>query len=234
MHRLLIGILIMCSSMAYSQIHELGLFVGGANGIADVGSNRYIRPNDIAIGAIYKWNKSPRHSYRISATYANIKDDDANSNDPRRTIRGYSYKNTIKEITAGLEYTFWEFDLHDVHHSFFKTTPYLFTGLSYFNYNALALDNNQEISEYNSHNSLAIPMVVGIKSAISRRFILAVEIGARYTFTDDLDGSNPVRDKAEFDSLKFGNINSNDWYVFTGITLTYTFGKNPCFCKYSK
>jgi hypothetical protein len=27
--------------------------------------------------------------------------------------------------------------------------------------------------------------------------------------------------------LKFGNINNNDWYVFSGLTLTYTFGEKP-------
>jgi hypothetical protein len=26
--------------------------------------------------------------------------------------------------------------------------------------------------------------------------------------------------------LQFGNINNNDWYVFSGLTLTYTFGEN--------
>jgi hypothetical protein len=55
-----------------------------------------------------------------------------------------------------------------------------------------------------------------------------MEIGARYTFTDNLDGSNPKN--KNFETLKFGNLNSKDWYVFSGVTLTYTFGKNPCFC----
>jgi undecaprenyl pyrophosphate synthase len=27
-------------------------------------------------------------------------------------------------------------------------------------------------------------------------------------------------------SSQFGNINNNDWYVFSGLTLTYTFGEN--------
>ena len=42
--------------------------------------------------------------------------------------------------------------------------------------------------------------------------ILALEVGARYTFTDNLDGSNPKNDNL----IKFGNINNNDWYVFQG------------------
>ena len=71
-------------------------------------------------------------------------------------------------------------------------------------------------------------MIVGIKSNIFPKLILGVEIGARYTFADDIDGSNPTNDNLQ--SLKFGNINSNDWYVFSGFTLTYTFGEKPCYC----
>ncbi|WP_313791490.1 DUF6089 family protein [Lacinutrix neustonica] len=51
----------------------------------------------------------------------------------------------------------------------------------------------------------------------------------RYTFSDEIDGSVP--DAKEAVALNsFGNLNNNDWYTFTGITLTYTFGRNPCFC----
>ena len=37
--------------------------------------------------------------------------------------------------------------------------------------------------------------------------------------------------RAEYrEEFSFGNINNNDWYMFSGITLTYTFGTNPCYC----
>jgi hypothetical protein len=74
----------------------------------------------------------------------------------------------------------------------------------------------------------AIPMIVGIKSNILPSLILGFEVGARYTFTDNLDGSNPKNENLQ--PLQFGNINSKDWYVFTGLTLTYTFGEKPCYC----
>ncbi len=225
-------LIILLSSLSYGQIHEVGLFLGGANAIADVGSGKYIKPHDIAVGAIYKWNRSPRHSYRFSAIYTQLTGDDLKSVDPRRKQRGYTFENNIKELTAGIEFTFLDFDLHDQHNYSRKTTPFLFTGLTYFHYDALALTTANKIERYNSHSTFAIPMTVGIKSAITKRFIFAFEISARYAFTDDLDGSNPVRDKEEYESLKFGNIDSNDWYVFTGFTLTYTFGKNPCFCNF--
>lgn len=69
--------------------------------------------------------------------------------------------------------------------------------------------------------SIAIPMIVGLKANVLPRFILAIETGARYSQSDNMDGSF---------NEKFGNINNNDWYVFSGLTLTYTFGKSPCYC----
>jgi hypothetical protein len=52
-------------------------------------------------------------------------------------------------------------------------------------------------------------------------------MGARYTLTDNL-GSNPKKESLK--SSQFGNIN-NDWYVFSGLTLTYTFGKTMLLCR---
>jgi len=74
-------------------------------------------------------------------------------------------------------------------------------------------------------------MVLGFKTTLTNHIILAAEIGARYTFTDEIDGSVP--DAAyRIPNYSFGNLNNNDWYTFTGITLTYTFGRKPCYCDF--
>ena len=75
----------------------------------------------------------------------------------------------------------------------------------------------------------AIPMLFGLKTKLNQNFILGAEIGARYSLTDNLDGSNPKNE--DLKTLKFGNTNSRDWYVFSGFTLTYTFGEKPCYCS---
>ncbi|MEP2335783.1 MAG: DUF6089 family protein, partial [Nonlabens ulvanivorans] len=36
----------------------------------------------------------------------------------------------------------------------------------------------------------------------------------------------------DFENVRFGNINNNDWYVFSGVTLTYAFGRKPCYCNF--
>jgi hypothetical protein len=218
----LIALLILLPVTAKAQINELGIFAGGANYIGDVGPTTYIAPEKAALGILYKWNRSPRHSYRASFTYAKIASNDAESDVSGRQQRGYRFENTLKELSAGIEFSFFDFNLHEPD---FKITPYVYTGLSYVWHDEHYFQNGGAYKQ-ESGASLAIPMTVGIKSHIAPSFVLGVEAGARYAFTDNLDGSNP--DNA---SLGFGNLESNDWYVFTGITLTYTFGDTPCYCS---
>ncbi|WP_281323243.1 DUF6089 family protein [Flavobacterium aestivum] len=208
----------------YAQINEVGVFLGGSNYIGDVGLTNYIYPNEPAFGVLYKWNKSPRHSYRFSYTQSRISSDDNDSKEPGRYNRGYKFKNNIKELSAGIEFNFFDFNLHEEKP---KVTPYVYTGLSYFFYDNLYVLSGEIVKTDKINSSVAIPMTVGVKSNISRDLILALEVGARYTFTDNIDGSNPSNGSLP----KFGNINNNDWYVFSGATLTYTFGKKPCYCR---
>ena len=213
-----------------SQTYEFGGLIGGTNYIGDVGKTNYIAPNNMAIGAIFKWNRSARHSFRGSLMVASIGGDDTDSKESRRNERGYEFNNTIMELSIGLEFTFWEFSMYSGQP---VQTPYLYTGLTYFGYNALSKDpQTNVIDDYDKAGAVAIPMVIGYKATIGSKMVLGFEIGARYTLTDDLDGSNPVGNLEGEESLKFGNINSNDWYVFTGATLTFTFGRRPCYCNF--
>ncbi len=224
MKRLIILFLLVSLTKLNAQINEIGVFVGGSNYIGDVGAANYIKPNELAFGILYKWNKSPRHAYRISYTQTLITGNDAQASDKSRLKRGYSFENEIKDITAGIEFNFFDFNLHEME---MKTTPYIFIGATYFRYNELYYKGKE--AQYNeSTNTFAIPMTVGIKSKITPTLVLGAEVGARYTLTDNLDGSNPKG--TPYEKSKFGNINSNDWYVFSGFTLTYTFGEKPCYC----
>ncbi len=206
-----------------AQTNEIGLFLGGANFIGDVGRTNYIYPSAPSVGGIFKWNISKRYAWRGSITYGKLDIDDTKSDLSNRLQRGYSMENSVLEVSAGLEFNFLEYNLHKLGPAL---TPYLYTGPTYFRYNYHYWDAGvlQELDQ--KEGAFAIPMVLGFKARVSYRFILAAEIGARYTVTDNIDGSNP--EGSNFESFRFGNIISNDWYVFSGFTLTYTFGRKPC------
>ena len=84
----------------------------------------------------------------------------------------------------------------------------------------------QIISKKNT--TLGIPLVVGIKYRFFENFIISFEAGARYTFTDDIDGNIISTEEIDYN---FGNINNNDWYMFSIMNLSYTFGRKPCYCN---
>ncbi len=213
---------------SHSQIYEIGVYAGGSNFIGDIGATNYIAPSDPALGLVLKWNRSPRHSWRVSLIYADLKGNDNESDDPRRTQRGYEFDSNLLEISAGMEFTFFDFDLHT---SGTKVTPYLYSGITTAKHDNFYYSPTGEIiDEGTSSWAFGIPMVLGLKANISNHFILAGEIGARYTFSDEIDGSVPDGDFNE--QFIIGNPNSNDWYVFTGLTLTYTFGQRPCYCNF--
>ena len=209
-----------------AQINEIGVFLGGSNFVGDVGSTTYIAPEKLAFGILYKWNKSPRHAYRFSYMQSTVAGNDLDSKETGRNQRGYSFENHIKELSAGLEFNFFDFNLHDYHT---KVTPYIYSGLNFFLYDQLYRSiSAPNVTQSQNSSSFGIPIILGVKSNITPHFVLGAEVGARYTFTDDIDGSNPNTNSSTI--MKFGNLNNNDWYVFSGLTLTYTFGQKPCYC----
>ncbi len=217
-------VFLVLASPAVAQINELGIFAGGSNYIGDVGPDAYIKPNEPTIGVLYKWNRSPRHSFRFSYVQSKITARDEEAKSDGRKLRDYDFENELKEISAGLEFNFFEFNLHELDRQF---TPYVYTGLSLLIYDELFVVNGATEKDY-TETTIAIPMIVGMKTNIFPKLVLGFEVGARYSFTDNLDGSNPKNDNLA--PLRFGNTNSKDWYVFTGFTLTYTFTEKPCFC----
>lgn len=219
----LIGFLFF-GSLLQAQIHEAGVFLGGSNYIGDVGSTSYINPNKLAFGVLYRWNKSPRHSYRFSYTQAKLAANDAKSEEIGRKQRNLNFENSVKEVSLAIEFNFFDFNLHQLNP---KITPYVATGLSYTMYNGMYLNLNNIVKDQN-RATLAVPIHLGIKTNIKKRFVLSLEVGARYTFSEDLDGSYSKNKNLQ--QFNFGKINNKDWYVFSGALLTYTFGENPCFC----
>ncbi len=209
----------------FSQSHELGIIAGGSNYIGDIGDKKYIAPNDFSIGAVYRLNRSKRHTYRLSYTHYSISAKDKDSEVVNKNLRGLEFENTVKELAVGMEFSFWNFDLHT---SGPQATPYIHSGLSLINFKNLSFIG-KNINESGTKTNLAIPITVGFKMRLIDQIILSAEVSAKYTFTDNLDGSNP---EDASDARSFGNITNKDWYVFSGILLTYTFGKTPCFCNF--
>ena len=210
---IILTIFIFSSATTLAQINELGVFLGGSNYIGDIGSTNYIYPNNYAVGGIYKWNMHPRYSLRATYTYAKISGDDAKSGNSFRKYRGLTFSNSIHEVAAGIEFHFFKYNLSKIGYT---NTPYIIVEAAVSNY-----DTRDKGRTFN----YTMPFGLGYKTRLANNVGIAFETSFRYTFKDDIDGY-PYVDQN--DNI-IGNSNGNDWYVFTGITIVYAFGREGCY-----
>ena len=221
MKKILIIILLSFTFFNYAQINELGISVAGSNYIGDVGNRNYINPNALAVGLVYKWNVSSRVAYRLDATYIKLASDDANSYNDVRIARDYSFKNSVKELAIGIEYNYYDYSMVKRE---WHATPYLILQLAAFNYNRVVRETTPNNFETESKTGFTIPFGIGYKTTIGRNIGIGFETIFRYSFTDELDYNNP-----DIPKLNFGNPDSNDWYVTTGVTIVFGFGRKGCY-----
>ena len=222
------------AASASAQRYELGIMGGGTNMIGDVGSTQYIDPNSPATGVLFRWNNSMRYAWRASVTHTNLSAEDQLSHDPYKQVRGYSATNSLTALSLGLEFNYRNFNLHRFGGQW---SPYLFSGVTVYQSNAEVTNPNgivepffDRFDESIKTTGLSVPVGIGVKWRPKTYLVFGLESILNATFTDNLDGSNP--DNLKFANPNpggyFGNPNSKDWWVWTGLTLTYTFGQKPC------
>lgn len=208
------------SSNCLSQINEVGFFAGGVNYVGDVGSTNYIQPNDYGGSILYKYNLNPRIALRGTYSHFSIQGNDADSDNRIRQERGVSFKNLVNEFAVGIEYNFYEYNLSSQDKT---NTPYILLQVAALDYQTPRLQNSDGRFIFTRNTSVSIPVGLGFKTKVYGKIACAIETTFRYTFTDKLDFTSD-----KFSELDFGG-SSNDWYMFTGVSLVYTFGRPPCY-----
>ena len=213
------------STLVFGQVYEIGAFLGGTNYVGDIGRTSYVHPNKVAGAAFFKYNINPKMAFRATYSYLPITGDDADADTDYRRTRGpnnigYNFSNTINELAIGLEYNFYDYDLSTPGKTW---TPYILLELAGFNYKYISEEIQPNEYVYNRKNSIAVPIGIGFKSKLSGAFAFALETKFRYTFEDDLDYTT-----SKIESLNIGKT-GKDWYMFTGFSLTYTFGRPACY-----
>jgi len=217
--RFLLFIFILTSSITSAQLYEGGVFLGGSNYIGDIGSEFYIQPNRIAVGGVAKFNYTPRITFRGTGLITRLHDNDSRAQSKFRQNRGLQFRNTILEASLGVEFSFFKYSLSKTG---FTQTPYIIAQIGAVNF--ASIGPNEELKRT---TSIVFPIGLGYKMKLMENVGIALESSFRYTFKDVIDGNNHAIIGNE--SRTFGNPNSNDWYVFTGVTIVYAFGRPGCY-----
>ncbi|WP_051313039.1 DUF6089 family protein [Sporocytophaga myxococcoides] len=209
-----------------AQVHEIGLGAGGFNYTGELA--RKFNPLFYRPGAeiFYRLNFSPAVALRGAFSFGGIYGAELKSKDPVANYRQGEFKNNLTEVSATLEYNFFNFrapkDSRKAQSSS-RITPYFTGGIAFYN-------TQQDLGTGNSFFNVAIPIGLGFKYQLTEHWNLGGEFVARKTFTDYLDG---VRE-GTINYRRTGDILKTDWYYYTGLTVSYTFYSVKCPAIYHK
>lgn len=212
--------------VSHAQRHELGVIAGGVNYIGEIGNTQYFNPKHLGYGIIYKRNLSQRIALRAQFQTGKFSANDKDATDLYRRSREYNFSNTYTALGVGVEVNYVNLPIGDFGTSW---TPFLHAGVQRMVVNDLyfTLPKKETAQTQGKKMIMSIPFGVGVKFNLGQFWVIAAEVQPQFTLTDNLDGSFPDTGKQP-SARQFSTSLSGDWLVFTGISITYAFGRLPC------
>ena len=135
--------------------------------------------------------------------------------------RNYSFKSKSTEFSTKIEYNFLDY-FDETGEKIF--TPYLFIGAG-VNMLKNIEQRNLKVSNKSTLN-LIIPLGVGFKYLYKNRFTIGLEFEMKKTLTDQIDFLE--NNDSLIKNYQYGNPKSNDYYYFTGFSISYILYSIPC------
>jgi len=183
---------------------EVGVFGGVSYYVGDLNPSKHFLLSKPAVGIIYRYNISPRFAIKINGIYGTLQGNDAISK--ANVQRNLSFKSYVTDISVQVELNFLKYITG---HEKYKFSPYIFTGVSLFNFNPKAeLDGRwyelqsmgtegqgttlPNVSKRYSLTNVAIPFGLGVKYSPASFLCIGFEWGLRKTFTDYIDDVSTV------------------------------------------
>ena len=232
MRKLSLPLFLFCTSQLLAQTEfkpshrylEAGFLFGLTNYSGDVSEKSItLSETHLGFGANVRYFLSQYFSLRAQLFSGSVSGDDANAKDPQARRRSIRFGTNILEVGLGGEW-------HILGRNRFANatgmrryfpSPYFYLGIggaftgAKAEYYGAPEDRNEvllaPIPEVGLRQHFLIaPMGVGLRLDLNEKMVIGGELGWRPLFADDLDG---VRMN--------GNPDSDDWYYYGGITLSF-------------
>jgi hypothetical protein len=189
-------------SLSGQKQADFGVFAGVSSYIGDINPNRLLYAPLPAGGVFYRYNLHPRQSIRTSLIIGGIRANDHDFRNAFQQARGASFSGYVGEWAGQFEFNFFPYSSRGKRWNY---SPYIAGGVG------LAFINTT-VFTYQP----VIPFSIGFKINFYKNFGLEAEYGFRKTFYDNFDGLKDLIAPSDYSWL-----HNNDWYTFTGISLTW-------------
>jgi hypothetical protein len=215
----LIFLLLLCTTVAFSQKYEVGLGIGGMNYTGDMVRDYRIENNRPGGMLFFRYNVNDYLSLRGNFMGGVLYGNDRKPIDAFADARNApDFTIPAIELAGMVEYYFLDYKENI---NLLRWSPYFFIGMGATWFGA----HENPAGSYSSIHPV-IPMGLGFKYLLRREWSIGIEGGARKTFFDYID--NLSEGDLTNKNLQYGNGYDKDWYYFVGFTVSYTFYTIPC------
>lgn len=191
---------LLISEAVFAQDIETGIYGGGAYYLGDINPGKQFTMVKPSYGLIARYNLDTRWTVRLNVLRGTLSSDDKVIKYKKDRLAKFNAD--VTEVSAQMEVNFLDYFTGS-----YKTyiSPYMFAGMGFFS------------SKY--ANSFCVPFGIGVKYSLTPKIGLGAEWGLRKTYTDYIDGMAATY--SDTDKRQYSDSQTNDWYSFAGITLTY-------------
>jgi hypothetical protein len=269
MKLLKILMLLLLPVISGAQYWEAGAFAGLSNYLGDLTANSqtiYMQNSGFSGAVFARYNINDMTGVRLALGYAELTGTDALANSEAIRTRNLSFSSDVIELALTGELNLPGYQPYNLSR---PLSPFLFAGISVFHYNPVVNLGGVDVklrplgtegqglpdrpARY-SAISLAIPMGLGVKYAVTDKLNIGIELGARMTFTDYLDdvsgtylsypellaGNGPLAATLGNRSGELlggepvivptgtsrGDNRARDWFFNAGLSISYNFLDN--------
>ena len=195
---------------------EFGGGLGIMNYSGDLVRGYSFSTTSFAGSAFYRLNFSEIVTLKLAATVGSVKGSETPI-DAFAVERAHSFNNSILEFSSVFEYHFFDFKSEKAQ---YKWSPYIFGGFGVASVGDIPA--NSDVGKIQP----VLPVGVGFKHIVAKKFSLGFEAGARKTFFDHLDGISDGDQTIK--DYQYGNPKDDDWYFYTGISFSLILFDIPC------
>ncbi|RDC55022.1 hypothetical protein DU508_17860 [Pedobacter chinensis] len=256
---LIILFFITCGQISRAQQGnwELGLMAGGAGYMGDLNQNNPLQISGFSAGVYGKRNFNQYLGVRLNYHYGQIQAKDAESGNAQFRERNLSFKTSLNEVSALVDFNFFNFNLGGGTRQF---TPYLFTGAGFvvfkptikYDGEKYRLDRMATEGQENGYSNvvLTIPYGLGLRYNYRDTWSVFTELGYRTPLTDYIDDvsgryptnpvivgngqnqlnlSDPSLNQTGYAGTQRGDFRKRDTYLFVSVGISFTFVSSKCY-----
>lgn len=238
---------------------ELGVMAGGAGYMGDLNQNNPLKISGLSAGIFGKKNFNPYLGVRLNYSYGQIQAKDSESNNAQFRERNLSFKTSLNELSAILDFNLFNFKLGGGNRLF---SPYIFAGAGVVMFKPTIkyggekyrLDRMATEGQENAYSNIAltIPYGVGLRYNYKDTWSIFSEIGYRTPMTDYIDDvsgkypslalqnntrvgspglnlSDPSISQIGIPGTQRGDFRKRDTYLFVSVGISFTFVSSKCY-----